>query len=68
MVNKDEKTKTYCVIFSFDNMLVIAQKFWFYYIVFTHHSAAKIWSSICIQDDLYSKYCILYIIRLIRYD
>ena len=28
MVNKDEKTKTYCIICSFDNMLVIAQKFW----------------------------------------
>ena len=28
MVNKDEKTKSYCAIFSFDNMLIIAQKFW----------------------------------------
>ena len=28
MVNKDEKTKTYCVICSFDNMLIIAQKIW----------------------------------------
>ena len=28
MVNKDEKTKTYCVICSFDNMFVIAQKLW----------------------------------------
>ena len=28
MANKDEKTKTYCVICSFDNMLVIAEKFW----------------------------------------
>ena len=26
MVNKDEKTKTYCVIDSFNNMLVIGQK------------------------------------------
>ena len=26
MVNIDEKTKTYCVICSFDNTLVIAQK------------------------------------------
>ena len=28
MVNKDKKTKTYCVICLFDNILVIAQKFW----------------------------------------
>ena len=27
MVNINEKTKTYCVICSFDNKLVIAQKF-----------------------------------------
>ena len=26
MANKDEKYKTYCVICSFDNMLVIAQE------------------------------------------
>ena len=37
-----------------------------YYMVFTRHSAGKIWSSICIQDNLYSRYRILYIIRLIR--
>ena len=28
MVNKDEETKTYCIICSFNNMLVVAQKLW----------------------------------------
>ena len=36
--------------------------------VFTRHSAGKIWSSIYIPDNLYSRYCISYIIRLIRCD
>ena len=40
----------------------------FYFVVSTRHSADKIWSSICIQDNLYSIYCILYIIRLIGCD
>ena len=39
-----------------------------YYMVFTRHSAGKLWSSICIQDNLYSRYYILYIIRLMQRD
>ena len=31
----------------------------FYYMVSTRHSAGKIWSSICIQDNLYSRYALV---------
>ena len=42
VLNKDEKTKTYCVICSFDNMLVIAEKLWWTYVVITSRFLAII--------------------------